>query len=279
MLDALLKPTQHYAKIITKMNQKLEKYNLELFQINLRYHELSTQIWQNLKTAESFFTSDFFYQGDARLPYDAICRGIYSANALYGTDFEKDYAEKLRRSLSNHFFCIIDYQDKKIIFYFKEKINQNKKRLLYTDLPAIHGILRVSVKYICSQFDIYLKKLDKLFVDLNDITPTYSNTPTYTERDVIEFHNELFEKRLPKLPKQQRKVAHMALLGESIQEMAIKLNVSEPTIIYYLNILKDKFDIPSKRELANFLKDHPFVLENNLFSESIHISEHFSSRH
>ncbi|MCF6766333.1 LuxR C-terminal-related transcriptional regulator [Thiotrichales bacterium 19S3-7] len=277
MLNNLLKPTEKYSKIILKMNQKLSKYNLELFQINLRYNELSTQIWQNLETAEDFFTSDFFHQGDARLPYEAINRGIFSLTALYGTNFKKNYANELKQSPCNHFFCIINYHDYKIIFYFRELVNRDQTRLLYTDLPAIHGIIRVSVKYICSQFNIYLKKLDELFVDLNGITPTYSNKPSYSERDVIEFHNELFDKRLPKLPRQQRKVAHMVLLGDSIQEMAIKLNVSEPTIIYYLNILKDKFDITSKRELANFIKDHPFVLENGLFSESINISEYLTT--
>ncbi|TNF68905.1 MAG: hypothetical protein EP298_05550 [Gammaproteobacteria bacterium] len=193
------------------------------------------------------------------IKYNLRLSHINMRSGEYSVPFGDRISKQLEIQHNNRVMCVRDYFDNKIVFVF-ELLDEQYNISLSRNFTYISNMIMVIIDYILGRYSSSFKKMDQYFVDLSSLKPRINESNCLDANSICDLFNHLHDDDLAILPKQQSQVAWLTYLGHSIQQIANEMDISEPTVICYLNIIKKKLKTHSKKGIINWIRKRPFIL-------------------
>ncbi|WP_119342757.1 helix-turn-helix transcriptional regulator [Facilibium subflavum] len=270
-MDCLIKPTEKFSGIVNYINEQIAFANLKLAQINIRQNNYSVPIHASIGSAEKYFTSSFFKHHSPILHYNEICSGLYHNDDIYGIGFNKRMSELLKIDNYNRYMYISSINNFKIIYqysYLDYRCALSQKQLL-----PLQSLFEIIDKYfienniIIRSFDTFCSEVYKEGTSQKATATHDISLKTYTT--FFPFRGDL------KLPDRQKQVAKYIYLGCTTGEISRRMNISNNTVNTYIEIIKQKFKLNSKRKIMDFIRQYPFVLNHEIRIDDINLDNTF----
>lgn len=264
--EKYIQPTKKYSYVIKEVNDLLKPYKIKLLVINKRYKEFSAPIFYDMVFCLNYIQSNAMSDGFVRLKYEDISYGVFAVEGLLGPEINQIMSEVMNLPRYPRFFHARDIDKGKLLFTFEYQTTELKNPLIHIRVK-IDGIIRVISEYIVNEYQEIWKKLDAYRTDLSAIKPFYNDESqeksSSMSGQILKFYNQInSKKKLKPLSKKQQEIAWLVYLGYPMKKIALKLDLSEATVVSYLNIIKAKLNLFSKSDLAEFVNRNPFILSD-----------------